>query len=191
MHKLAKQYRPKSGSLRKPWQEDAGFLLILHNISANDEVAYRRFFETKKWIPSLDKSPDAYGLTHGDLHQGNFFVHEGEITAFDFDDSAYHFFVYDFSAILCGLIGSHERQAAAIDIPACLESLMHGYERENNLPHIWQERIPLFIEWRWIVVYHWIAARLKTEHFGTEQKNSFLEFQRQCRSHISEQMTFR
>jgi Ser/Thr protein kinase RdoA (MazF antagonist) len=191
MHRLTKKYRPKNALQRKPWQEDAGFLLISRNIAPTDDIAYRRFIECKEWIASLDKNTETYGLIHCDLHHGNFFVHKGTLTAFDFDDSAYHYFVYDFSAIMCGLIAFYERQSAVFDYRATLDCLLQGYERENLLAPIWQERIPMFIEWRWVVLYHWLSARLKTEHFSTEKKSGFIAFQQQCRGHIREQVMLR
>ncbi len=184
MHRLAKVYKPRSKTLRKPWQQDAGFLLVLQNIDAKDELLYLRFLKYVEWINSLEKSVDTYGLVHGDLHHGNFFVHQGKITAFDFDDASYHFFIHDFAAAICGLISFHERIGVPFDAGVHAQWLLQGYETEHVLPNLWLERIPQFVEWRWLVMVYWIAARLKTEVFSADQKNRFLEFQKQCRRRV-------
>ncbi|EGG34281.1 phosphotransferase [Paenibacillus sp. HGF5] len=46
-------------------------------------------------LTSLPKSKDTYGLTHTDFHQSNFYLHNGDIYLFDFDDCGYTYFVND------------------------------------------------------------------------------------------------
>ncbi|MDB5083185.1 MAG: putative phosphotransferase enzyme family, partial [Bacilli bacterium] len=98
----------------------------------------------------LPKDKDSYGLVHSDLHQKNFFVQNGSITAFDFDDAGYHFFISDISIILYSAICYPAKKSDDQSEFAKLffHHFMEGYHSENRLDSFWYDTIPDFIRMR-------------------------------------------
>ena len=102
-------------------------------------------------ILSLPKDRDLYGLIHGDFNDGNFTVDytNGDMTAFDFDDCCYYWFVYELAFAWEGGIGRvmfrglEERKAF---MSHYMEQVMEGYNRENSLSAEWLARLPLFVK---------------------------------------------
>ncbi|MCZ8512133.1 phosphotransferase [Paenibacillus filicis] len=116
---------------------------------------WEKYKETESLIQSMDRTPDIYGLCHRDLHNGNFFVDEGTITAFDFDDAGYDFFVHDIAiavyySSVFGNWGQPETDSQRISefAGSMLRRFMTGYRRKHEqAPGPWA-RLPLFIERR-------------------------------------------
>jgi Ser/Thr protein kinase RdoA (MazF antagonist) len=65
-------------------------------------------------LRSLPTPVDGYGLLHTDLHHGNFFVDEGRITAFDFDDIGYNWFASDIAVLLLRAISFPPKPCADV-----------------------------------------------------------------------------
>lgn len=93
MHRLTKSYQPSPTiQLRQQWADDESLAMALRSLDKADEIPYQRINELMDWMKSLPQEKDSYGLVHCDLHQGNFFIDSGHITAFDFDDACYQWF---------------------------------------------------------------------------------------------------
>lgn len=107
-------------------------------------------------LKTLPTSPDRYGLIHADLHYGNFFCTEdSQITAFDFDDAAYHWFAYDlavaFNALPYSLAqGQRDHVARAI---------LAGYRQVRSLPQDFQSELRMLLELRDIQIYQLIHKK--------------------------------
>lgn len=106
-------------------------------------------------INQLPRNREGYGLCHRDLHPGNFFVHEGQITVFDFDDCGYDYMVHDIAiAVYYSTIFGDwrkpevEQSRTSSLASAMLTSFMKGYNREYALDNKWLEELPLFTEKR-------------------------------------------
>jgi Ser/Thr protein kinase RdoA (MazF antagonist) len=152
MHALAKDYQPRSETVRRPeWFELHRSQLArtarlpdrLHRVQAQIE----RLLDELKALP---RDRDSFGLIHGDFNDGNFTVDyaNGEITVFDFDDSCYFWFVSELAgAWVSGtgwtmFAGLSERKAF---MQHYMDQVLEGYSRENTLPAEWLARLPLFI----------------------------------------------
>ena len=110
-----------------------------------------------EYAKNLPQSQDSYGLIHTDVHPGNFFVNEGKITVFDFDDSSYQWFASDIAIALYYTIlwkfsdkPQSEKDAYAKKF---LEDFMIGYNGENQLEAFWLNEIPYFMKLRDIILY--------------------------------------
>ena len=96
MHTLTKKYDP--GHLKKrrfEWQPDdlideakKYMPTSWHKIIGEIEQLLNR-------IRKIPKTIDTFGLIHEDLNPTNFFVKDGKITIFDFDDCCYNGFISD------------------------------------------------------------------------------------------------
>ncbi len=167
MHRLTKNYHPSIKiQKRQHWEQDETLAMALRSCEKTDEMPYRRLNELMEWMRSLPQDNNCYGLIHTDLHRGNFFVENNDITAFDFDDSCYHWFSYDIVAPLNSIDKNFLEKANSTLKQKALETFLRGYERENTLDPIWIERIQIFDEYRTVLIYHWIKTCIKENVFS-------------------------
>jgi Ser/Thr protein kinase RdoA (MazF antagonist) len=93
MHKLTKNYHPKSDVIKRPeWFDLHKSRLatvtqlpdLLHRVQAQIQFLLDE-------LKSLPGDKDSFGLIHGDFNDGNFTVDyaNGNMTVFNFDDSCY------------------------------------------------------------------------------------------------------
>lgn len=106
-------------------------------------------------LRTFPKGRDEYGLTHQDLHRGNFFVDEnGRITIFDFDDSQYFWFANDIAMTLFYFVPHNCIKKEDIhNARGFLVNFMKGYRRENDIDAGWLSEIPTFLSLREMVLY--------------------------------------
>ncbi|GAA0363013.1 phosphotransferase enzyme family protein [Bacillus horti] len=158
MHKHTQSYEPPTGLKRPMWYEDPLLLEAENHLPAGHEIVVKKFSETIQKIKELPQNSDAFGLIHTDLHYGNFFVHEGKITAFDFDDCSYQYFVSDIAIpLFYSLYGSLSGDDKISFTRIFMKNFLAGYLTEHCLDKFWLEQLPLFLKLREIelyVVYH-------------------------------------
>jgi len=155
MHALAKRYRPRDESIRRPeWYKE-------YNITAADILVddHPLILEKHKilteYLRTLPSDNDSYGLIHSDFEDENMFIDNGSVTVFDFDECQYNWFIYDIAVIL---------RESTWRLPACkqaddpcserfLKIFMQGYNRENRLDPFWMEQLPYFLRLRETAIF--------------------------------------
>ena len=159
MHALTKSYNPpKRAARRIVWFEDPVLVYPELYLPKDDTVAWRELKEVLEWARSLPMTSDSFGLVHTDLHHSNYFVDKkNQITAFDFDETKYHWFAYDlavplFSFLICE---NASHSLAASQQNWFCDSFLEGYFAYNNLTQEWIRRIPSFVRLRRIEMYIW------------------------------------
>ena len=156
MHALTKKYQPSEKAITRPsWFDDGYFKWI-------DEPT-REFPEPDvltmchKYIQlyrDLPHDPEAFGLIHSDLHLWNFFINDGEIIAFDFDDSRYDWFAHDLAIPLIYSLQDIKFGFKDADfIINFFRRFMEGYFSENEIDTFWLSQIPIFLKTREIDLY--------------------------------------
>lgn len=159
MHRLTQEYSPPASiSPRQEWDKDDTLITALRGCDPKDRVPYERMNELMSWMRQLPKGKNVYGLAHCDLHQGNFFVDRGVITAFDFDDACRHWFVYDITPAIVSMLNSSEDNGLSLTREGVLKPFLEGYGAENYLPASWIKRFDGFWAYRAGLVYHWIKT---------------------------------
>jgi len=155
LHRAAKSYCPANPLQTRP-VFDGGE--ALHD-SLWQAPAIRRIAETLvEALLSLPRNRDTYGLIHNDFHHTNFFVDNGRVRVFDFDDSLYGYFAHDvgvslYFALRFGLPDAEEkRQDAAEQILACF---LEGYFTANTLDVNARKFIIDFMRYRQISDFAW------------------------------------
>ena len=93
IHALTKDYIPSQPSWQREEWDAPGNLDMEKWMPASETVALQKFQKLMRHLETLPKDRDSYGLIHQDAHGGNFFVHQGQITLFDFDDCVYSWFI--------------------------------------------------------------------------------------------------
>jgi Ser/Thr protein kinase RdoA (MazF antagonist) len=151
IHHLTKGYEPSNPAWRRPEWDSRGNLDISDWLPASETIALQKFQELMRHFETLPKDKESYGLIHQDAHCGNFFIHEGQITLFDFDDCVYSWFIYDIAMVLFyGLMG-HENDLKHVE--NFTRHFLLGYHRENSLHPKWLQEIPHFLKLREIDLY--------------------------------------
>lgn len=153
MNVLAKTYQPGDQRATRPHLIDDvyGFERFL---PPGEEVAAEKFRSVVESLRTLPVDRDSYGLVHQDAHGGNFFLENGRITLFDFDDILYAWYAYDVAMAFFYLLPHDctgpENLAFA---RTTFAQLMEGYSRENVLGDRWLKEIPRFLKLREIDLY--------------------------------------
>jgi amicoumacin kinase len=156
MHHLTRQYTPSNPARRRQhWHQDEelDFARWLPEDDTDIIAAGERILSHLRSLPT---PPDAYGLIHEDAHPGNFFLHNGTIWLFDFDDCQYHWFINDlcmpvfYKYMSRNLIDDPNRSSIIRDF---WEKLWTGYRVENDLESSWLDQRHWFFKLREIILY--------------------------------------
>jgi Ser/Thr protein kinase RdoA (MazF antagonist) len=151
IHALTKDYTPSQPSWRREEWDAPGNLDIEKWMPPSETTALQKFQELMTHLETLPKDRDSYGLIHQDAHGGNFFVHQGQITLFDFDDCVYGWFIYDIAMVLFYAAMFKEDMSAYT--LRFMRDFLHGYSLENELDPIWLEELPYFMKLREIDLF--------------------------------------
>ncbi|HOP05890.1 MAG TPA: phosphotransferase [candidate division Zixibacteria bacterium] len=155
MHRLTRDYQPPSETVRRwNWHEEHDFVAYRDYLPEGDEIIGDRFEELLDDLRSIPTDGDSYGLCHVDAHTGNIFFDGDRPTLFDFDDSAYDFFIADLAIALFYAVPKKGTEA---EIRAFsrefLTRLLEGYRTEFGLDNKWREMIPKILRRRQMVLY--------------------------------------
>lgn len=156
IHNIATHYLPSTPAIKRPdW--DA----VTNNFNPNHEnkpalvkiISKRE--EVLDYIERLPQSGVSYGLIHGDLHFGNFYIDipNKKITIFDFDDCVYGWFIMDIATLLFDILvvyqGREEKELAS----NFLLNLLKGYSKEKSVHLYWISQLPYFLKLLEIGIY--------------------------------------
>ncbi len=115
-------------------------------------------------LARLETNEDSYGIIHGDAHAGNFFLDNGKLTFFDFDDCGYQWFAFDVATIVFGAVlqpwmgdGQSERDDRA---KTFLQYFYEGYDRIVPVNSFMLHNMPLFLKTRELSQYAVIHAHM-------------------------------
>ncbi|MCH8294004.1 phosphotransferase [Candidatus Poribacteria bacterium] len=165
MHALTKEYRPAHPSFIKPsWHEETECFAEKY-LPPPEKTAIEKFTALSDYLHTLPKGTDSYGLVHIDFHGGNFFVENGGIMLFDFDDCQYSWFVDDiamalFYAVPHDCVGAENIKTAK----HFFQIFMEGYHLENALENHSLKQIPYFLKRREIDLYIMIHRSFDLNH---------------------------
>ncbi len=177
IHNHAHHHVPKLEILRPQWHE-YDVLDLEKFIPANQIRVLENAHAHLEKLHDLTKSPEVYGLTHADLTQWNFNVHEGQLTVYDFDSAEYGWFVKDLAVSLYYAGASYEGEDQAVFNQEFLEYLVRGYRRVRPIHVDWLERIPDFLFLQRIILYSFCHQIWDLENLAKEER-AYLEKTRQ------------
>lgn len=170
IHKLTKAYKADHlPERRKLWEESRHNVHAEKLVGSHNEDMVKYWVEAKAWYDGLEKNKESYWLAHIDLHTGNFHVNNNRnLKVFDFDDSAYCFYVYDIVIPLMSLFSERNDDFPYEKIE---EIFLKAYSTENNLSQGWIDRIPSFVRLRNIEMYAWVQFM-----YGDEKAERHAEY---------------
>lgn len=149
IHKGATTYVPRAGEPKR-WSWESEILIEQAEglIPKEDSKSREEFREVISNCKSLPKSPNDFGLIHAD-HTPQNFRYDPEtdrITAFDFGNCCYHWYVADLAVSLSTVRRKKNRD----EIRA---GFLEGYSLVRDLPSNLEDLIDLFIRLRVVYVY--------------------------------------
>lgn len=156
MHAVTRLYEP-SERKREHWYENTAKQIASFITLESDHEVKEKALQLVTQMKQLPQRNDTYQLIHTDLHNHNFFYHEGKVYAFDFDDASYHYLISDLAIAVYYAtwrategLGGRERSTYGNDMFA---HLLKGYVLENPLSYEVLEWIPAFFRLRDVELY--------------------------------------
>ncbi len=146
MHALSMKYKlPDKAYTRERWHETDLFINYSEYLPAGSELLAERINEILTNIAQYPESEDTFGLIHGDIHSGNFFVRENDIAVFDFDDLENHYFISDPAVSLYYLLPKESREDFT---DFFMTNYIKGYRLHNEFKKQWLEQMQDFLKLR-------------------------------------------
>lgn len=161
-HRLAKDYSP-NGPRRFDWRLDAN-LDIEARLPAEEHAIVTLANGYLSELDGLSTSIDVYGLIHSDAHAGNFFLDQGALKFFDFDDCCYQWFAFDVTTILFSAVlqpwVENTRDAQVKEARKFLPVFLDGYQQEASVSGLMLDQFPLFLKLRELSLYAVIHSHM-------------------------------
>lgn len=158
LHAVSKSYVPSTAVIqRKDWRHNF-YLTNIRQFVPQDQVqVFGAWLDVIRRLEDLPVDPQSFGLTHGDVHVGNFTVDESDVILFDFDEAQYSWFINDIVTQMYYLVyvygGDNGKELRESQAKRFLEHFKKGYDEEHIIDDYWISQIPLFLRLREIIVY--------------------------------------
>jgi Ser/Thr protein kinase RdoA (MazF antagonist) len=134
-----------------PTDEADAIRLVTETCSPEDGARVETLIGRVREVQRLvGQGPETFGLIHGDLHQENYFFHQGRVRAIDFDDCGYGYYLYDMAATLSEVSWRE-------NTPALRESFLAGYRSVRSLSAGHMQYLDTFIALRYLQVMIWLV----------------------------------
>jgi Ser/Thr protein kinase RdoA (MazF antagonist) len=158
------RWRPPADFTRPTW--DASSMLDADGLWGDWRLAPNMTPEIRRTLDALEprlraalaaygKSPDRFGLIHGDMRLGNLLLDGDRLTLLDFDDCGFGWFVYDLAASLSFI----ETRA---ELPALIAAWLDAYQKLRPLTPADVAMIEPMILLRRMVLLAWIGSHGET-----------------------------
>lgn len=152
LHALTKDYRPTNPAWQRPAWDDPLNLDADRWLPPDQTIIHQRYQDVIRYLRTLPRDRDSYGLIHQDAHTVNFFVDDdGRLTLFDFDDCVYGHFANDLAIVLFYALDHLPTDASFA--PYFWRHFMRGYRQENHLDPVHLLQVPHFLSLREIQMY--------------------------------------
>jgi len=180
MHRATSAYVVADGAPKRHFYFENG----LHEeaeriVGEGEEGVLKQLASVLGHILQLPRDERTFGLIHTDIHQGNFFVDEGRVAVFDFDDSAYTWFVHDLAIPLYYSLCWSVPESYQGDLNAFARDFMlafwEGYASEHKLDPSWLAHIPAFMKLRDLELYIVLTKKIDPAEMSDRHKKWLAE----------------
>lgn len=127
LHNRAQTYKLSNPRLKRQEWFEYDVVDIDRFAPADEQLVRTRTAEIIARLQQLPRTPEHYGLIHADLHPHNFCFAEGKITAFDFDNCEYAWFVKDIAVLLFYIARGEPRGQREDAVATFLGPFLEGY----------------------------------------------------------------
>lgn len=155
IHKASKSF-PQYLNDRNDWHENYYVNHVSDYIPSNEQSkidSLKSILDDLKMIPINSNN---YGLIHGDINIGNFFVDIDKITMFDFDECQNSWYIEDIAIQLFYTVyvmcddSIEERKGKAVEF---MQNFLRGYKTEQDIDIEMIKQIPKFLILREMIVH--------------------------------------
>lgn len=127
LHNRAQTYKPSNPRFKRQEWHEYDVVDVDRFAPPEEKLVRARTAEIIERLQRLPRGPEDYGLIHADLHPHNFCFAEGKITAFDFDNSEYAWFVKDIAVLLFYIARGEARGQREDAVATFLGPFLEGY----------------------------------------------------------------
>jgi Ser/Thr protein kinase RdoA (MazF antagonist) len=132
-----------------PEDEATAIRLVAEVCSPEDGARVAKLIERIREVQrAVGQGPETFGLIHGDLHQENYFFHQGQVRAIDFDDCGYGHYLYDMAVTLYNVNWRD-------DFESLREGFMAGYRCIRPLSSQHEQVLNTFMDLRELQFMIW------------------------------------
>lgn len=165
LHLQSRQWTPPAGFTRKRWDVETilgpdphwGHWRQAQGLDAKGEALLARATDSlAAKLNAYGTGPEVFGLIHADLRLANLMVDADTLTAIDFDDCGFGWWVYDLAAAL----SFYETDPR---LPDLIARWVEGYTRIAPLPAEDRAMIPSLIFLRRMLLTAWLATRADSD----------------------------
>jgi len=156
MHTLSKRYTPSGDLTKRPeWDKITNCYNPIEKLDPSHAMIKEKKEGILNYLNTLPKDMDNYGLIHGDLHLGNFFVDtkNSRITLFDFDDCCYGWYAMDIVLPLLDILVVYNELDNEKFAAHFIKHYLKGYIMENHITTFWIKQLPYFLKLLEIGIY--------------------------------------
>lgn len=173
--------------IKRPiWLEDSGSVNSLPELLVESEPWLIELYEELRLkLSTFPRTKQNFGLIHHDLHQGNFFVNDGQLILFDFDDCAYNWYVQDLSTSIYHALwtgGSFHPEWTTFS-KEFLKHFLQGYLSIRILKEEDMILLRLFLQIRELFLYLLFQKAWDLQHLEMWQSEKLLELKTNLRHH--------
>ncbi len=171
MHRLTKSYTPSTSGKRHKYLDSDWIKNSKKYLPKNDKIVEKEWALCMKMYRTIPKNRNSYGLVHGDLHTGNFFITpKYKITSFDFDDACYNYFIYDIAICLMRYYTYRKtaNKTCNFKYRQFFSAFNSGYQSENIIEQNSWKLIPDILRLRNIEMYSWYHKMFDMKNLSSE-----------------------
>jgi len=180
MHRVTATYAIPQGAPRRNGYFDEGLHAEAPEIvGPSDSLVLDRLHALMAHLQGLSKDSSCYGLIHSDIHPGNFFVDGKRIMVFDFDDSAYTWFIHDIAIPLYYTLSWSMPESYGGDVKLFatdyVRAFWAGYQTEYPLDPSWLDELPYFLRLRDLELFLVFTKKVDPATMNDRVKNWLAE----------------
>jgi Ser/Thr protein kinase RdoA (MazF antagonist) len=164
IQKHGRTWTPPPGFSRPVWDLDAlvgpralwgDYAALAVLTAAQLALMHRAADRVRRRLDTFGRSPDRFGLTHGDLMPDNVLVADGVPYVIDFDDAGYGWHLYDLATLLADKVVDPS-------FAAVRDAWVEGYRTAASLPDEHLEQLDALVMARLLLGLGWMHTRRET-----------------------------
>jgi len=142
LHNRAQTYKLSNPRFKRQEWYEYDVVDIDRFAPPEEQLVRERTLRIIERLKQLPRTPEDYGVIHADLHPHNFCFADGRITAFDFDNCEYAWFVKDIAVLLFYVARAAPRGQREEAVAAFLAPFLEGYRELCRCDRVWLEAVP-------------------------------------------------
>ncbi|HEV7556313.1 MAG TPA: phosphotransferase [Kofleriaceae bacterium] len=142
LHNRAQTYKLSNPRFKRQEWHEYDVVDIDRFAPPEEQLVRDRTAKIIERLKELPRTPEHYGVIHADLHMHNFCFADGKITAFDFDNAEYAWFVKDIAVLLFYVARDEAREDRDAAVAAFLAPFLDGYRELRRCDREWLAAVP-------------------------------------------------